>query len=496
MRRLDPWGPVFALAGTVVFLLHGFGGTLTRDLALYSYSGQQLVEGVPPYVSVLNRAGPLAHMVPGAGAAIARVIGTDDLLTQRVVMMVLSIAAVWLMYVVGRDAFESRLAGAATATSLLLLQGFVTYATGGPREKTTMMLLVVCTMLAVTHRRWAWAGVSVALATLTWQPVFVAGAAMTIAALVALPRRQIPDALLRFVVGGLVPTALMCGYFLAVGAFRDFLDGFYLINARYTDQEGLTEFLDESEQEIVNAFGWSLWVLLAGLAASILLALLRIRGFNRTDPRQVSVVAFGVATIASLLWCIRVFNGWADAVFMFPLAAAGLGGAVLLVTRRLPSAAVVPVVATYAVAGLVAAGAQASVSRANDLEPLREVSDDLLAAAGPDVSVQSIGAPQPLVFGNLRNPTRHQMFIAGLDDYLEENYPGGLAAIGEQIGEDQPTFVTMDHPTWYPWAAPTLEEEYVELGQTQLVTWFAHRSLGSERLAELKAIVSSGPPPM
>ena len=82
MRRLDPWGPVLALAGLVIFLLHGFGGTLTRDLALYSYSGQQLVEGVPPYVSVLNRAGPLAHMVPGGGAAIARLIGTDDLLTR------------------------------------------------------------------------------------------------------------------------------------------------------------------------------------------------------------------------------------------------------------------------------------------------------------------------------------------------------------------------------------------------------------------------------
>ena len=79
MRRLDPWGPLFAVAATVVFLLHGFGGTLTRDLALYAYSGQQFAEGEPPYVSVLNRAGPLAHIVPGIGAAIARVVGTDDL---------------------------------------------------------------------------------------------------------------------------------------------------------------------------------------------------------------------------------------------------------------------------------------------------------------------------------------------------------------------------------------------------------------------------------
>ncbi len=496
MRRLDPWGPVFALAGLVIFLLHGFGGTLTRDLALYSYSGQQLVEGVPPYVSVLNRAGPLAHMVPGGGAAIARLLDTDDLLTQRALMTVLSVAAVWLIYIVARDAFESRLAGAVTATSLLMIQGFVTYATGGPREKTTMMLMVICTMLAVTHRRWGWAGATVALATLTWQPSFVAGAAMTVAATFALPRRRILGALLRFVVGGLIPTALICAYFLAVGAFRDFLDGFYLINAGYTDQEGLREFWDDTRHEVIDALDWSLWVLLAGLAASLLVAVLRLRGLDRTNARQVAVVAFGVATLAGVLWCFRVFNGWADAVFMFPMAAAGLGGLVLLVVRRLPSSAAVPVVATYAVVGLVAAGAHAVSTKEDNLEPLRAVTEDVLAAAGPDVTVQSIGAPQPLVLGNLRNPIRHQMFIAGLDDYLETNYEGGLAAIAEQIGEDEPTLVTMDHPEWYGWMAPTLDEEYVELGRTQLVTWYAHRSLGPERLAELEAIVADGPPPM
>ncbi len=496
MRRLDPWGPVLALAGLVIFLLHGFGGTLTRDLALYSYSGQQLVEGVPPYVSVLNRAGPLAHMVPGGGAAIARLIGTDDLLTQRALMTVLSVAAVWLIYVVARDALESRMAGAVAATSLLMIQGFVTYATGGPREKTTMMLMIVGTMLAVTHRRWGWAGATVALATLTWQPAFVAGAAMTVAATLALPRRRILGALLRFVVGGLIPTALICAYFLAVGAFRDFLDGFYLINARYTDQEGLTEFWSETRHEVIDALGWSLWVLLAGLAASVLVGALRLRGLDRTDPREVAVVAFGVATLAGVLWCFRVFNGWADAVFMFPLAAAGLGGLVLLVVRRLPSAAALAVVATYVVVGLVAAAAQAVSTKDDNLQPLRAVTEDVLAAAGPDATVQSIGAPQPLVFGNLRNPIRHQMFIAGLDDYLEENYEGGLAAIAEQIGEDEPTFVTMDHPDWYSWVRPTLDEEYVELGRTQLVTWYAHRSLGPERLAELEAIVADGPPPM
>ena len=191
LGRIDWWGPLLAAIGVLIFLLHGFGGLLTRDLALYAYGGQQFAEGVPPYVGVLNRAGPLAHMVPGFGAMIARALGTDDLITMRVLMMVLSTIAVWLTYLLGRDTFRSRLAGVAAAATLLTFQGFVTYATGGPREKTTMMLMVVCALLAVVHRRWAWAGVAVALATLTWQPAFVAGTVAAVTAvLVGLPGRR------------------------------------------------------------------------------------------------------------------------------------------------------------------------------------------------------------------------------------------------------------------------------------------------------------------
>ncbi|MGB6004187.1 MAG: hypothetical protein WBG36_06170, partial [Ornithinimicrobium sp.] len=172
MRRVDPWGLAVAAIGAAVFLLQGFGGVLSRDRGLYAYAGQQFADGVPPYEGVLNRAGPLAHMVPGFGAMIARALGTDDLLTMRVMMMVLTVLTVWLTYFLGRDMFGSRVAGVVAAATLLSSRAVVIYAGGGPREKTTMVLLVVCALLAIAHRRWGWAGVATALATLTWQPAF------------------------------------------------------------------------------------------------------------------------------------------------------------------------------------------------------------------------------------------------------------------------------------------------------------------------------------
>jgi hypothetical protein len=491
--QVDPWGPGLAAVGLVVFLLQGFGGLLTRDLALYAYAGQQFAEGVPPYEGVMNRAGPLAHMVPGVGAMIARSLGTDDLLTQRALMMALSVVAVWLTYLLGRDAFRSRLAGAATVATLLAFQGFVTYAGGGPREKTTMMLLVVCAMLAVLHRRWAWAGVAIALATLTWQPAFWATITMaTAAVLVGEPRGRWFRGLAGVALGGLAATAAMTAYFAAVGALDAFLDGFLLLNATSTRQIGLVQMVIEDPAEITVGFGWSLWLVVAGLVASVVLGVRAWRSPDRREPREAALVAFGVGTAGYVLWSIGVFNGWADAVVILPLAAMGMGGLAAVVLRRVESRGAVLVAVCTAVLVVVAAVDTWS-SRPDELAPMRAETDAMLALGGPDVSVASVGAPQPLVLGRLRNPIQHQMFIAGLQDYLDENYPGGLAGVAGAIDDARPTYITMDHPSWYDWMSPTIDAHYEKVGTTLDFTWYADRSLGEEKLAEMREILESGP---
>ena len=85
----------------LTYALHGFNGMLTRDLAVYSYAGQQVAEGVPPYLGILNRAGPLAHVIPGIGVGIARIGGFDDVLTMRLLFMVIATLCVCAVYVLG-----------------------------------------------------------------------------------------------------------------------------------------------------------------------------------------------------------------------------------------------------------------------------------------------------------------------------------------------------------------------------------------------------------
>ncbi len=209
LRTIDPLAPLTGLVALAVYLLQGFDGLLSRDLAVYSYGGQQFADGVAPFVAILNRAGPLAHAVPGVGAWVADLVGVDDLFGMRVTLMLVAVATIVVMYLLGRDLFGSRGAGLATAAAMLSCEGFIRYATFGPREKTTMVLMLALALLAMVHQRWGTAGAFIALSTLCWQPVaFPAIAGVAVAALLGTGpgARDRLVALARIAVGGLVPT--------------------------------------------------------------------------------------------------------------------------------------------------------------------------------------------------------------------------------------------------------------------------------------------------
>ena len=494
LRRVDPLGPLLAVAALVVCVVQGFDSILTRDLGLYSYGAQQTVEGVPPYVSVLNRAGPLAHLVPAIGVGAARIVGMDDMLAMRLLMLLISVACVWLLYLLVRDLFNSRLAGVASATALLTFAGFVTYAVGGPREKTTLTLFVILVFWAVLKQRWLLAGVCVALATLTWQPSFITGLVAAVVAMAGLRRSAMLPAVIRFGVGGLIPTAVITGGFALAGAMTEFLDGFVLINRRYTQQSGLLSAPGETVEFLIEGFGVSLLLILAGLLAVMVIAAMRAtEAFRGREARDRAVLGIGAATLAGIVWSLFVLNGWADLVVLLPAAAVGVGAVAAEVQARVPERVAVPILVTWSVTCLLAALISSFTNREHVLDQQRTEVAGMFAAVPSDATVMSVGGPQPLVLTHRTNPIRHQMFLTGLNEYVDDTWPGGLEGLADGIREEEPTFITVDHPGWYSWLAPTLEEEYVDVGTTPGdFTWYVHRSVGPETVEALRA-VPSGP---
>ena len=477
--RIDPAGPLLALVAGVVYALHGFGHYLSRDLALYAYAGQRVADGVAPYEGVVNRAGPLSHLVPGIGAFLGRLAGVDDLLAMRAFFLVLSMACVWLAYVMGRDLLRSRAAGWTVAAALLYVNGFTQYASGGPREKTTLVLFLLAALIAAGRRRPLWVGVFVSLATLTWQPAFFVGLTTGLVALTALDPGRRLRGFAGFAVGGLAPLTAFLAFYAARGHLQDFLDCFALIHVRYTQQEGFQSDPEATWEQVRLAYGGSLWMLIGGgvlLLGTAVWTLLRRE--RRADPDRRVLVACAAGLVAGLLWSLRAFNGWPDAFFVLPLCLLGVGILARAVVDHVPRTVGILAVAVW-VAAATAGAVDFSVGTRSDVLDEQQASVDAVLAELPgDAEIVSIEAPQPLVLSGRVNPTRHQMFDLGLEDYVDATWPGGLDGFAADLRADAPTLLARG-TTNPAWLQPVLAD-YWKVDTVPGWTWYVHKSEGRE----------------
>ena len=490
---VDPIGPLLALAAVGLFFAHGLQeDPLKRDTAIYAYGAQQAAEGVLPYVSILNRAGPLSHLVPAVGVLGARLVGIDDLLGMRLLLVALSAGCVWVLYLAGRDLFSSRLAGAACAASLTAIGGFVVIVAGGPRDKPIMLFFLVCSLWAVVGSRWALAGVFVALATLTYQPAFFSALPTAVVGMAGLRGRAFAGALTRFAVGGLVPTALCVAGFALAGAFKELVDGFLLINMEYTVQSGALAHLNTLFLGLDHGWGLALWVVPVGMLACLAAAVRRLLDRDaRREPGGMAVVGMGAGLVAGLLWCLRAYNWWPDTFALLPYAALGIGAIALAVRVRFPARVAVPAVGVWCALCLVA-GLSHAISTStpdNKLERQKDSVAAVLRVVPPDATILSAGSAAALVLSRRRNPTRHLTFAPDLKRYIDDTWPGGLAGYVAWVDETEPTLITVDNGTAIGWISSLLRSKYVYVGRAPMWQWYVLRSVGPSTIASLREVI-------
>jgi hypothetical protein len=487
--RVDPLGPAIAVLAGYVYWLHGFNGYLSRDLALYAYAGQQVADGLPPYEGVINRSGPLAHIVPGFGSVVGRVLGTDQVLTMRAEFLVLSAVSIWLAYLVGRDLLSSRLSGVASGVALFAVSGFNLYATTGPREKTTLVLLLLCAVLAVGHRRYAWAGGFVSLATLTWQPALFVGAPFAVAALWALPKGTRLRGLGRFTLGGLAPLAGFLVFYAAIGKLRLFLDCFVLIHVEYTQQPGAEQELSEIWDLLKEVYGDFLWSMVIGAVALIVGALVTLAlPSRRRDPEYRLVAAGAVGLVGGLAWCLKAFNGFPDVFFLLPMTVLGVGYVTREIRDLLTKRVALVLVAAWLVVATVGEYHFAREKPTEWLPVQRAEVEAVFDILPPDATIVSVEAPQPLVLTSRTNPLPHQMFAEGLDGYVDATWPGGLMGFADDMDRLKPTIIARG--TTRPiWLGQLLAKDYWRVGTTPGWTWYVRRSIDPEiRDAMVRAV--------
>jgi len=210
-----------ALVALVVYALHGYDGALNLDLGVFIYGGLHVAQGTPPYIGVFNSVGPLADVVPGLAMWLGHLIGVDPILSARLFFTALSALCCSLVCVLARDTLGSRTAGFLAPAVFLTFEEFLQLASDGPREKTTMVVFLIACQILLGRRRWALAGACAALATLTWQPAFLVALGGVAAATLIGHQDRRRGILLRFTIGGLVPSVATVGYFVWVGALSE-----------------------------------------------------------------------------------------------------------------------------------------------------------------------------------------------------------------------------------------------------------------------------------
>lgn len=497
-RRLDPLVALFTALGALVYVVPGFEGWLTRDSALYVYAGQMVAEGAAPYEAAMNRAGPFAHLLPGAGVWLGRLAGADDVLGARLVFFALSVVCVPLTYLVARRALDSRMAGAVAAGAFLAFTGFADFATGGPQSKTPVVTFLLCALLCTLGRRRAWAGVWTAVGTLTWQPVFAAAAAGAAVAILAEPGwRDRVRAGTRYAGGGLAVLLVMVAYFWLHDALRYFVEGFFTANAEYTKQPSALGDLPVTWELLMEGFGPGVWVLLGGTAA--LLAAGAATLLPRWSRRRVPLLTLAAAQLAGLAWSVSIFNGWADAFMLLPLSAVGVGLIGLAIDRlagRRPDRGPATRLATRLATGLVAvavlavAASSAVVlhrSAERTLLVQRAATEAVVGRLPAEAPVLSVEAPHPLVLSARHNPTRYLLFTNGLDLYFDDHLIGGLDGYADWIADERIAAIALTDARSHEWIEPLLEEQYVEVGTAPDWVWYVRKDVDSDVRRAMRA---------
>lgn len=490
--RPHRWGdPVLVgLVAFVVYALHGYDGVLDRDLGVFTYGGMHVEQGTPPYVGIFNSVGPLADAVPGLAMWLGHFVGADPILAARVLFTGLSALCCALLCVLAQDTLGSRAAGFIAPAVFLTFEDFLHLASNGPREKTTMVVFLILCLILLGRRRWALAGACAALATLTWQPVL----AVTVGALVAATLLDQQDRrrtiLLRFTLGGLVPSLATVCYFLGAGALRRALDGFIVINVEYTHQPSVIDDPHAIWVILSRGYDLTLPLIIGGLVALLVIGARAVSYARRptVSPAARRLVVCAAGGLAGTVWTILVVNGAPDLFVLLPFAALGLAGTAVLLLGQLPRRLALTGAVLVVCAGVVAAGAESVTTRSDVLLLQRADVNAVLATRPADATIVSLSAPEVLALSGRDSPVPYQLMTDSQVRYLEATYPGGLRGFLHTLEALRPTFVVVGRSFRDHWADGWLQTDYRRVGGGAGWTWYLTRSAGHEAVVRARAV--------
>jgi len=485
-----------AVVTFLVYLIHNMAGGLSRDGAIYLYSGQQLLEGVPPYVSIFDHKGPLTSLISSFGVWISRLLETPPVISVRAVFIVCGCLAIAAVYLLSRRLLRSARAAVFSTLTFIGFFSFARYAVAEPEAKTPMVLFQTLALLLTAQKRWFLAGLCGSLTMLIWQPMVVFVLVTMLLAMYRPGEMDKRSALLRALGGATTPVAVVVACFYLWGALYELVNGTILFNLRYLDQEQLSVvsqilrgaeaiFVGYSSVLVPVVVASMLAIVAVGFAAVIRLYVVRLQRIVADGAPAKELLDSRFAPLLFTLpfpvaWSLLDFQGYPDFYVFLPYVAVGFGWALDLGVRRLSAIyssspvrarnalsavfcaalAAIAVVSSMIVISPSEQESSLSIQEESlsptDLEDQRQAAREIENRYGEDARIVSIGVPQLLVLLNETNPNPYAFVIRGIDKEIAESTPGGfdgwlqelqgynpdVIALGPTTGDYEPMLLT------------------------------------------------------
>jgi hypothetical protein len=440
--RLLTWGgaALALIAAALLFTQFSVKGNLSRDESIYTYGGQQLVDGVPVYQGIFDPKPPLPTFLTALGLGAGRVADVDELHAARLEFFLFSLLTVGAIYLLGLRLWRSPVAALAGAVTFSCFRGFAGDALAGPGAKTPGVLLSVIALLLLVERRWFWAAFAGSLAYLDWQPLGIYALAAVAAAFLLEEERWKKAGLA--IAGAAIPLAATVLYLAIAGDLSQFIDASWTFPA--TGLKRGSETLGQRLDTIVNvvnaSYHFGRILFWGGLA--LLPAVLWRRRIARPAAAIVLATLLGFVALT-----LTDFQGYPDLFPLLPYAAIGIGGvgAVAVAERgRLATAT-----AAVAIAALVALALTSYLNAKDRKMPLtkqRALAHRVERLVAPGERFYSLGDPTLLVLTRQRNPTRWIYLGSGVDQWAIKHDFGSLAGWQAEIRAVDPPVIVMN--TW------------------------------------------------
>ncbi len=444
----------------------GFDSALVADAGNYLYQGQQMVDGVPPYVSFFDIKTPFGAFLCALGVGLGRLVGVDDVLAVRTLFLLIAGLCVVSLYYLVLLLFRSRWQAVLSSVVFLGFAGFGVVALSGPMPKTAAATLVTACLALMVGRQWFWAALVGCLAGLTWQP---AGAFALAAILLAWfqtvgfqtvgfqteGRRPKRKAVLHAGLGALLPVSLTSLYFASHGALSELIDGALLSHLESGRRAAtLLGTWGSMLESLFRGFGGASFIVALGLLMIGVIAIWRWQNLPEPTLRALAADRFGPLLLTfplPVLWSLWDFQAYPDFFVFLPYAAVGFGWLLTLglemVTENtgiegrgrklLPIGAAVFML--LLAAGHYDFGLQ--VRRAGlgtRLPEQQRALKELMLEYGQDTRVLSVGVPQAMALLKQRNPTRFLGPTPRFASRIETRVDGGFAAWLDEVRQSQP----------------------------------------------------------